>query len=139
LLLTETVATAAEILAFAALAGPRALAAINAPRTRPRGRCSLDDDCACRQDPGTRSRQLERDLGRMRVPTLATTLLKVLARRGIRLAALLRESGWEPLEVYPYATLRLLGLPTAGKRTLLGRQRIQRALQALVPGLDHPD
>jgi predicted nuclease with RNAse H fold len=137
--LLEKAASDADILAFAHLAGPQALVAINAPLTRPRGRCCLDDDCGCRQDPGTRSRQLERDLGRMRVPTLATTLLKVLARRGIRLAALLRESGWEPLEVYPYATLRLLGLPTAGKRTLLGRQRIQRALQALVPGLDHPD
>ena len=35
--------------------------------------------------------------------------------------------------------MRLLGLPTGGKRTLLGRRRIHQALQALVPGLDHPD
>src|SRR5205807_3242815 len=65
--------------------------------------------------------------------------IKVLARRGIALAAALRAAGWEPLEVYPYATLRLLGLPTAGKRSLLGRRRIHQALQPLVPGLDHPD
>jgi predicted nuclease with RNAse H fold len=127
-----------EILALAALAGCHTVA-INAPLTRPRGRCCLDDDCPCRHDPGTRSRQIERDLLRMGVPTLATTLLKVLARRGARLAAALREMGCEPLEVYPFATLRLLGLPTAGKRTPLGRQRIHHALAELVPGLDHPD
>jgi predicted nuclease with RNAse H fold len=128
-----------EILALAALAGGQGTVAINAPLTRPRGRCCLDDDCPCRHDPGTRSRQIERDLLRMGVPTLATTLLKVLARRGARLAAALREMGCEPLEVYPFATLRLLDLPTAGKRTPLGRQRIHHALAELVPGLDHPD
>jgi predicted nuclease with RNAse H fold len=75
----------------------------------------------------------------MGVPILATALIKVLARRGARVAALLRARGWEPLEVYPFATLRLLGLPTEGKRTQLGRRRIHHALQPLVPGLDHPD
>lgn len=136
--LLATAATDDDILRFAALAGPGATLAVNAPLTLPRGRCCLDDDCRCRHDPGTRSRQVERDLLHLRVPTLATALLKVLARRGIRLAAALRAAGWEPLEVYPYATLRLLGLPTSGKRTQLGRLRIHSALQALVPGLEHP-
>src|SRR5207248_11579772 len=77
-----------EILAEATAAGSAATIAINAPLTRPRGRCCLDDDCPCRQDPGTRSRQIERELLRMRVPILGTTLIKVLARRGHRLAAL---------------------------------------------------
>lgn len=131
--------TDAEILALAALAGPDGTVAVNAPLTRPRGRCCLDDDCACRHDPGTRSRQIERELLRMRVPILATALIKVLARRGERLAGALREAGWEPLEVYPFATLRLLGLPTEGKRTQLGRRRIHQALQGVIPGLDHPD
>ena len=65
-----------EILELAALAGPGGTVAVNAPLTRPRGRCCLDDNCPCRTDPGTRSRQLERDLGRMRVPTLATALVQ---------------------------------------------------------------
>ncbi len=129
----------AEVLMLASLAGRGGAIAINAPLGRPRGRCCLDDDCPCRYDPGTRSRQSERELLRMRVPVLATALIKVLARRGYRIATALRQAGWEPLEVYPYATLRLLGLPTEGKRTPLGRRRIHRALQALVPGLDHPD
>ncbi len=128
-----------EILARAALAGCQGTVAINAPLTRPRGRCCLDDDFPCRHDPGTRSRQIERELLRMGVPTLATALIKVLARRGARLATALREMGCEPLEVYPFATLRLLGLPAAGKRTPLGRQRIHHALAELVPGLEHPD
>ena len=128
-----------EILALVAAAGAGATVAINAPLTRPRGRCCLDDDCACRTDPGTRSRQSERDLLHMGVPILATALIKVLARRGARVAGLLRARGCEPLEVYPFATLRLLGLPTEGKRTQLGRRRIHHALQPLVPGLDHPD
>lgn len=128
-----------EIMALVALAGPDGTVAINAPLTLPRGRCCLDDDCPCRHDPGTRSREIERELLRMRVPVLATALIKVLARRGIALAAALRAVGCTPLEVYPYATLRLLDLPAQGKRTQLGRRRIHNALQALVPGLDHPD
>ena len=131
-------ATDDEIVALARLAGRWGTVAVNAPLTRPLGRCCLDDDCPCRADPGTRSRQLERELARMRVPTLATALLKVLARRGGRIAAALRESGYEPLEVYPFATLKLLGLPWRGKRTPSGRRDIHRALRPLVPGLRHP-
>jgi predicted nuclease with RNAse H fold len=127
-----------EILALARMAGRWGTVAINAPLTRPAGRCCLDDDCPCRTDPGTRSRQLERDLARMGIPALATALIRVLARRGARIAAALRAEGREPLEVYPYATLRLLGLPWRGKKTAAGRRRIHRALKPLVPGLDHP-
>ena len=47
-------------------------------------------------------------------------------------------SGYQPLEVYPFATLRLLGLPCQGKKTPAGRRRIHRALKPLVPGLNHP-
>ncbi len=128
----------AEILDLARRAGRWGTVAINAPLTRPLGRCCLDDDCPCRHDPGTRSRQLERELGRMGVPTLATALLKILARRGAQIAAALREQGHEPLEVYPFATLRLLGLPWRGKRTPAGRRAIYRGLRPLVPGLRHP-
>lgn len=126
----------AEILDFARRAGRRGTVAINAPLTRPLGRCCLDDDCPCRTDPGTRSRQLERELGRMGVPTLATALIKILARRGSRIAAALRAEGHQPLEVYPFATLKLLGLPATGKKTVAGRRRIRRALKPMVPGLD---
>lgn len=129
----------AEILAIVEQAGSTATVAINAPLTLPRGRCCLDDDCPCRHDPGTRSRELERELLRLRVPILAMALIKVLARRGYTLNAALRARDVTPLEVYPFATLRLLGLPTAGKRTQLGRRRIHNALQPLVVGLDHPD
>jgi predicted nuclease with RNAse H fold len=128
-----------EILALVALAGEKCTVAINAPLTLPRGRCCLDDDCPCRHEPGTRSREVERELLRMKVPVLATALIKVLARRGYQLVAALRAIGYEPLEVYPFATLRLLDLPASGKRTQLGRRRIHNALQPLVPGLDHPD
>jgi predicted nuclease with RNAse H fold len=119
--------------------GRRALVAVNAPLTLPRGRCCLDDECRCRHDPGTRSRDVERQLARERVPTLATALIKVLARRGIGLAARLRASGFQVLEAYPFATLRILGLPAHGKRSRAGRQRIGDALKIVVPGLDHPD
>jgi predicted nuclease with RNAse H fold len=75
----------------------------------------------------------------MGVPILATALIKILARRVLRLATSLREAGSEPvIEVYPCATLPLLGLPTTGKRAEAGRQRIHAAPQPLVPGLDHP-
>ena len=127
-----------DVLAFVAEAGRGATVAINAPLTRPRGRCCLDDDCRCRTDPGTRSRQLERDLGRRGIPTLATALIKVLARRGDRISGLLRGAGWAPIEVYPFASLRILGLPCSGKKTVAGRRRIDRGLRPIVPGLRHP-
>ncbi len=136
--LLTTAGDDAEVLALARSAGRWGTVAINAPLTRPMGRCCLDDDCQCRTDPGTRSRQLERELARMGIPTLATALIKVLARRGERIAAALAEMGYQPLEVYPFATLRLLGLPWRGKKTLAGRRRIHRALKPLVPGLNHP-
>ena len=134
----ETAGDDAEILHFVAEAGLSAVVAINAPLTRPLGRCCLDDDCPCRTDPGTRSRRLERELARMGVPTLATALIKVLARRGARIAGLLRDAGWSPIEVYPFATLKLLGLPYSGKKTDAGRRRIERGLRGLVDGLRHP-
>lgn len=139
LTLLTSVGSDAEILALVARSGGGATVAINAPLSNPRGRCCLDDDCPCRDDPGTRSRQLERDLLHMGVPILATALIKVLARRGHHLATALRQAGHEPLEVYPFATLRLLGLPTKGKRTKLGRRCIHDAVQSLVPGLNHPN
>lgn len=40
-----------EILALARRAGRWGTVAINAPLTRPLGRCCLDDDCPCRRDP----------------------------------------------------------------------------------------
>ncbi len=132
--------TDAEIVAHVVRAAAAATVAINAPLTLPRGRCCLDDDCPCRHDPGTRSRQAERELLTMGLPVLATALIKVLARRGVRLAGMLRRDGREPLEVYPHATLRLLGLPCSGKRTRAGRTAIHDALRPLVPGLDgYPD
>ncbi len=127
-----------EVVRVVQRAGRHATVAINAPLTRPRGRCCLDDDCPCRQDPGTRSRALERDLARMGVPALATALIKVLARRGARIAMALRVAGFDPLEVYPFATLKLLGLPWRGKKTVGGRREIHRGLKRWVPGLDHP-
>jgi predicted nuclease with RNAse H fold len=128
----------AEILAYARQAGRWGTVALNAPLTRPMGRCCLDDGCRCRTDPGTRSRQSERDLARMGVPTLATAIIKVLARRGASIAGQLRLIGIEPLEVYPFASLRLLSLPSSGKKTEAGRRQIHRALKPLVPGLRHP-
>jgi predicted nuclease with RNAse H fold len=119
--------------------GPSTVIAVNAPLTLPRGRCCLDDDCRCRHDPGTRSRALERQLAHERVPILASALIKVLARRGIALGALLRASGFTVLEAYPFATMLLLGLPTKGKRSRKGRRLIGEALAPLVPGLDHPN
>lgn len=136
--LLATVSKDDEILRLASRATRRGTIAINAPLTRPLGRCCLDDDCLCRHDPGTRSRQFERELRRMGIPTLATALLKVLARRGREIALSLRFDGHWPLEVYPYASLRLLGLPCRGKKSREGRRQIHDGLRRLVPGLDHP-
>jgi predicted nuclease with RNAse H fold len=135
----EGLSTEVEIIRAVRKAGRRAVVAINAPLTRPAGRCCLDDDCPCRQDPGTRSRVFERLLRRLGIPTLATGILKRLAWRGQRLAMALRVDGYDPIEVYPYASFRLLGLTPAGKRTPAGRQAIHACLRRRVRGLNHPD
>ena len=49
-------------LSIARTLAPNVIVSINAPLTLPRGRCCLDDDCGCRHDPGTRSREVERQL-----------------------------------------------------------------------------
>src|SRR4051794_32717666 len=90
-----------EILTLAKRAGRWGTVAINAPLTRPLGRCCAADACRCRHAPGTGSRKLEREVGRMGTPTLATALIKVLPRRGERMAMALRELRYEPIEVYP--------------------------------------
>ncbi len=112
-----------EVLGWVGAVGPRGKLAINGSLTRPCGRCCLDDDCRCRVDPGMRNRSSERELVR-RGPILATNLVKVPARRDERIADLLWGRGQSPLEVYPHATLRMLGLPCAGKQTVAGRWRI---------------
>lgn len=76
--LLDTAGSDAEVLAFDTLAGPGGTVAVNAPLTRPRGRCCLDDKCPCRDDPGTRSRQLERELASMGVPALATAFISTV-------------------------------------------------------------
>ena len=106
-----------EILDLARLAGRWGTVAINAPLTRPAGPLLPGRRLPLSHDPGTRSRQLERELARMGVPALATALIKVLARRGDGSRPPSEPMGYEPLEVYPFATLRLLGLPWRGKRT----------------------
>jgi predicted nuclease with RNAse H fold len=139
LTLLRSACTDAELVAQARACGPATIVAINAPLGLPSGRCCLDDACPCRYDPGTRSRTVERLLARERIPTLATALLKVLARRGIALAARLRAERFCVIEAYPYATLRMLNLPATGKRSRAGRATMLAALAPLVPGLAHPD
>jgi predicted nuclease with RNAse H fold len=92
-----SLSTDEEIHAVAALPTGGGVLAINAPLALPLGRCCLDDDCRCRYEPGVRSRKLERQLRRMGVPILATALIKILARRGLRLATSLPAAGVEPL------------------------------------------
>ena len=65
-------------------------------------------------------------------------MIKVLARRGARIAAALAELGYQPLEVYPFATLRLLGLPGAARRRRTADVASIGRSKPLVPGLNHP-
>ena len=113
--------------------------AINAPLTRPRGRCCLDDDCPCRHDPGTRAGNWSGTSGIWASPYGAPPSSRCSPGGGARLAAALRCAGGEPMEVYPYATFRLLGLPTDGKRRGRAGGMIHDALQPLVARAHPPE
>ena len=84
---------------------------IDSPLSLPRGRCCPSDSCNCRKYGITR--ECERILRRRGInvyPCLIPSMQN-LTMRGIKLARLLREYGYEVIESYPGAAQDVLGLP----------------------------
>ncbi len=88
-----------------------AVISIDSPLSLPRGRCCADDSCECRKYGITR--ECERILKKRGInvyPCLIKSMQK-LTMRGIKLAKLFEEQGYEVIESYPGAAQDILGIP----------------------------
>ena len=88
-----------------------ALVAIGAPLCLPMGLDCLEESHACAPVPDTKGRMAERELARMHIGCFFTTkrsIIKTLIYRGLELRQTLEQSGYQVIEVYPYATKVLL-------------------------------
>jgi predicted nuclease with RNAse H fold len=88
-----------------------AVISIDSPLGLPKGRCCVDDSCACRKYGITR--ECERTLKKRGInvyPCLIKSMQK-LTVRGIKLANYFREIGYEVIESYPGAAQDILGIP----------------------------
>ena len=87
------------------------IVSIDCPLSLPRGRCCAKDSCECRVYGITR--ECERILKKRGInvyPCLIGSMQK-LTMRGMRLARLFEEQGYEVIESYPGAAQDILGLP----------------------------
>ncbi|MEM3384812.1 MAG: DUF429 domain-containing protein [Nitrososphaeria archaeon] len=87
------------------------LVAIDAPLSLPKGRKNLDDRS------GPHLRECDRELLRRRIRFFPLTLgpMRKLTERGIKLKEVLKEKGYEVIEVYPGGAQDIWGVPRKNK------------------------
>ena len=106
----EAVNTDDEIISKTMAVRPTVIS-IDSPLSLPKGRCCADDSCGCRKFGITR--ECERILKKRGInvyPCLIKSMQK-LTMRGIKLAKLFKEQGYEVIESYPGAAQDILGIP----------------------------
>lgn len=87
------------------------IVSIDSPLSLPRGRCCVDDSCKCRIYGITREcERILRGRGVGVYPCLIGSMQK-LTSRGVKLAKLLEDQGYEVIESYPGAAQDILGFP----------------------------
>ncbi|MCI4363351.1 MAG: DUF429 domain-containing protein [Thermoplasmata archaeon] len=99
-----------------------ALVVVDAPLSLPRGRKSLEER------NGIHFRECDRELRRLGIRFFPLTLgpMRILTRRGIRLARRWRKRGLTVVEGYPGGSQDLLGLPRKGAGAALLQQALLR-------------
>lgn len=119
-----------------------AVVAIDSPLGLPKGMRSLDDNHDCESAREFKGRKCERDIReRLGVSIFLTTkksIIRDMIPRAIRLAEMMRCRGMEVIEVYPYASKRVLfgdGLPK-NKKSAAARRYVVGKLKPLVSGLE---
>lgn len=131
-----------DLLAAVAALGA-SIVAVDSPMGLPAGLCCLEESCACTPtSPGT-GRSAERELARLGIScfwTTKRTVIKTMIYRAITLKARLEEEGYIVLEVYPYATKRLLlGRDLPRKTGPDGQLRLIDGAHALLPACAWPE
>ena len=119
------------------------IVAVDSPMALPLGLCCLEESCACSPLlPGT-GRSAERALAARGIScfwTTKRTIIKRMVYRGIALKARLETEGYTPLEVYPFATKRiLLGSKLPRKSSPLGLTRLIDGARRELPHCVWPD
>lgn len=131
-----------ELLDVLASVGAR-IVAVDSPMGLPRGMCCLEESCSCAPlDPGT-GRSAERALAARGIPcfwTTKRTIIKAMIYRAMALRERMVGLGYVPLEVYPFATKRILLGKSLPRKTLApGIARLIEGAQAALPGCGWPD
>ncbi len=127
----------AEIVALIERSGARTIA-IDCPLGLPAGLDCLDavHECAASSPKGIRESELAvRALGFGLYFTTKKTIIRAMAERGIALRRTLEARGLQVLEVYPYATKRVLfGGPFPKKTRPEGLRWLRDRVTTIVPG-----
>ena len=133
--------TNAEIRGWA-LAQSAAALGIDCPLGLPAGLDCLEEDCpreSCVTRSSRKGREAERELARRGISCYFTTkrsIIKAMVYRGMALSKDLSAKGLEVVEVYPYASKRILwGKSIPKKSSRSGKKYMQEHLELLVPGV----
>lgn len=113
LVATAALRTTEDILKYT-LASEPALVSIDSPLTIPAGRDCTLDDCACRVHGISRSSERELKRRGISVYWCLIRSMQALTRRGMQLAAVLREAGIQVIESYPGAAQDIMRIPRKG-------------------------
>lgn len=110
-----------------------AVTGIDAPLTLPAGLCCLEPECACTPVSPSKGRQVERMLSRMGIASYycsKQSAIKLLIYRGMALSQAWTASGYQVIEIYPYASkVRLFG------KNALPRKSSRAGRHALLDGM----
>jgi predicted nuclease with RNAse H fold len=113
------------------------IVAVDSPMGLPTGLCCLEEDCACTPFGGLTGRSAERALAERGIScfwTTKRTIIKSMVYRAISLRGRLEQAGYTVLEVYPYATKRiLLGRPLPAKQRPEGLIRLMEGARRQLP------
>ena len=128
-----------DIMSLIALYSPQVIA-IDAPLSLPAGLCCLEENCHCQAKSQGKNRQCDRELRQRGIPCYPTTkktFIKDLIYRGIGLKNRLINTGFEVIEIYPYASLVcLFGKAIPRKTTPQGISFFRQNLAKIIPGLE---
>jgi len=128
-----------DIISIIEFCSPQVVA-IDAPLSLPAGLCCLEENCHCKAESQKKNRQCDRELRRRGIPCYPTTkktFIKDLIYRGIGLKNRLINTGFEVIEIYPYASLVcLFGKAIPRKTTPQGISFFRQNLAKIIPGLE---
>ena len=116
------------------------LVAVDAPLSLPLGLDCLEESHLCTSSLNHKGRLSEQELARMNIGCFFTTkrsIIKSLIYRGVELQRELVNSGYQIIEVYPYATkVILFGDKIPPKNSARGLAFLKEKLYPLISGLD---